>query len=64
MKFVATSYADSVIVDALRVFEASGVNPDVGDARQMRGVEAADGSGSDDENSFHSAVIVDCISRR
>ena len=55
VEFVAAGYADTVVVETLRMFEASGEDPHLGDAREVRGVEAADGSGSDDEDTFHEA---------
>ena len=52
MKFVVPGDANAVLIDGLSVLVAPGKDPDLGHARQMRGVEAADGSGSDDEDAF------------
>ena len=52
VKFVVAGDANPALVDASRMFRAADQRPHLGDARQMRGVQAADGSGSDDEDAF------------
>ena len=43
-------------IEAARVFLAADQHPHLGDARQVRGVQTADGARSDDENALQVAV--------
>ena len=57
MKIIAPGDPNTMIVDAANMLRTAGKNPYLGDPRQMRGIKAADGSGSDDENFLHQLVI-------
>src|SRR5271165_3594144 len=52
MKLVAPRHTNAVLVDALRVLLATDQRPHLGNARQMRGIQAADRAGPDDEDAF------------
>jgi len=54
MELIVPSDPNAAIVDAANVLLPTGKHPQLSHPRQVRGVKAADGSGSDDADAFHS----------
>src|SRR5208283_725444 len=52
VKLIVAGYANPTLVDAARVFFPANQRPHLCNARQMRGVQAADCARSDDEDAF------------